>query len=99
MFKHSWGAQDSPRTEVRGFQESWHKKSSNGWLALKIPAQVSLSIARNISNHDISAEMPIGINFYNDDPTLSIALEAITRTYDKLRKGNFSYVEVCLYSE
>lgn len=72
---------------------------SGGCLTLKLPGQVSLSIGGKISNHDIGIKMPIGINFYREDPTLSNALEAISKTYEKLQKNEFSDVVVNVYSK
>lgn len=73
--------------------------NSNCYLTLQIPAQVSLSIAGKVSYHDTGVKMPMGIDFYREDPALSKALELISETYDRLSSGKFARVDVRLYKE
>ncbi len=63
---------------------------------IQISGQAALNFSGKTSHHDIAIKMRIGINFDREDPTLSRALGAISKAYEKLYIRDFSLPELYL---
>ena len=62
--------------------------------SIQVPGAIALSFSGETSHHDIAVKMRIGINFDLEDPTISRALGAISKAYEKLHSRNFSLVSL-----